>query len=216
VVGPESSTKVKCTRKSPLQVQVVQSFEASKFSNGVPEHRPDASGGHTGSMADPRAAAARATAPLRRLGAVGLALLAPVVLLVTLWPTHFLLRAKPRVNRGIEWLHARDLFDWLTWSRLEVLANVGMFMPVGLLLTFIVGARRSWAVVATCLALSAAIELVQSFMPGRVAAVLDIVANGLGALLGALTAVVIELLVRGHRARRARRASAAGAAAANP
>lgn len=140
-------------------------------------------------------------APLRRLGIAGLALIIPVVLLVTLWPAHFLLRAKPRVTRGIEWLHARDLFDWLTWTRLEVLANVGMFVPVALLVTFVLGARRWWVTVAACTALSVAVELVQAFMPGRVAAVLDVIANGLGALLGALLAVTIEALVRRRRAR---------------
>lgn len=124
-----------------------------------------------------------------------------MVLVVTLWPTHFLLRAKPRVTRGIEWLHARDLFDWLTWTRLEVLANVGMFVPIALLITFALGARRWWVTVAACTALSVAVELVQALMPGRVAAVLDVIANGLGALLGALLAVTIEALVRRRRAR---------------
>ena len=147
------------------------------------------------------AAARRAAAPLRRLGIAGLALVTPVVLVVTLWPTHFLLRAKPRVTRGIEWLHARDLFDWLTWTRLEVLANVAMFVPVALLVTFVLGARRWWVTVIACAALSVAVELVQALMPGRVAAALDIVANSLGALLGALLAVAIEALVRRSRRR---------------
>lgn len=149
-------------------------------------------------------------APLRRLGIAGLALAIPVVLLVTLWPTHFLLRAKPRVTRGIEWLHARDLFDWLTWTRLEVLANVGMFVPVALLVTFVLGARRWWVTVAACTALSVAVELVQAFMPGRIAAALDVIANGLGALLGALLAVTIEALVRRRRARLTRLVAARG------
>ena len=153
-------------------------------------------------------------APLRGLGIAGLALIIPAVLVVTLWPTHFLLRAKPRVTRGIEWLHARDLFDWLTWTRLEVLANVGMFVPVALLVTFVLGARRWWATVIACAALSVSVELVQALMPGRVAAVLDVIANSLGALLGALLAVAIEAIVR--RRRRSdqgppHRAAAAGA-----
>ena len=54
----------------------------------------------------------REMAPLRRVGALGLLLAVPVVLLMTLWPTHFLLRAKPRVVRGIEWLHAREMLEW--------------------------------------------------------------------------------------------------------
>ncbi|MDR7233177.1 VanZ family protein [Agrococcus sp. BE272] len=152
-------------------------------------------------------------APLRRLGVVGLLLGIPVVLVVTLWPTHFLLRAKPRVVRGIGWLQARDLADWLSWTRLEVLANVAMFVPLALLLVFVLGARRWWIAVALCVALSLGVEVVQHFMPGRVASVRDIVANGIGALLGALLAVVAEAVVRAVQRRGAlaeaqRRASA--------
>lgn len=142
-------------------------------------------------------------APLRRLGIVGLLLGIPVVLVVTLWPTHFLLRAKPRVVRGIEWLQARDLADWLSWTRLEVLANVAMFVPLALLLVFVLGARRWWFAVALCVALSLGVEVVQHFLPGRVASVRDIVANGIGALLGALLAVAIEAVVRSVRRRSA-------------
>ena len=147
----------------------------------------------------------REMAPLRRVGALGLLLAVPVVLLMTLWPTHFLLRAKPRVVRGIEWLHAREMLEWLYWTRLEVLANVAMLVPVALLLTFVLGARRWWLAVTLCVALSFGVELTQHFMPGRVATVQDIVANGAGALIGALLAVVVEAVARSARRRALRR-----------
>lgn len=146
----------------------------------------------------------RETAPLRRLGVVGLLVSVPVVLLVTLWPTHFLLRAKPRVVQGIEWLHARQMFEWIYWTRLEVLANVAMFVPLALLLTFVLGARRWWIAVALCVALSVGVELAQlALLPGRVASARDVVANGVGALFGVGLAAAIEGVVRSAR-RRAR------------
>lgn len=147
------------------------------------------------------ASAPSARPPLRRLGVAGLAVIAPLALLLTLWPTHLLLRAKPRVVRSIEWFHDRNLFEWIYWTRLEVLANVAMLVPIALLLTFVLGARRWWITVAVCAAASLGVEAVQFFMPGRVASVTDVVANSVGAVIGALLAVLIEAAV--VRARRA-------------
>lgn len=139
----------------------------------------------------------RASAPLRRFGVIGLLLAVPVVAIVTLWPTHWLLRAKPEVVRGIEWFHAREMFEWLYWTRLEVLTNVAMFVPLALLLVFALGARRWWIALGLCLAATVGIELVQHVMlPGRVASVKDVVANGIGAGIGVLLAVAIEAIVR--------------------
>ncbi|GEK79700.1 VanZ family protein [Agrococcus baldri] len=138
----------------------------------------------------------RTSAPLRRLGAIGLLLAIPVVAIMTLWPTHFLLRIKPRVVQGIEWFHTREMFEWLYWTRLEVLANVAMFVPLALLLVFVLGARRWWVVLGLCLAMTVGIELTQYFMPGRVASLKDIAANGMGAVIGVLLAVAVEAIVR--------------------
>lgn len=145
------------------------------------------------------AAPRRGAAPLRRVGIVGLAAAVPVIALITLWPTHFLLRIKPRVVQGIEWLHARDMFEWIYWTRLEVLANVAMFVPLALLLTFVLGARRWWLALALCLAVTVGIEATQHFMPGRVASMRDIVANGAGAAIGVALAALIEGTLRFER-----------------
>ena len=64
-----------------------------------------------------------------------------------------------------------------------VLANVLLFVPVG----FIVGlaTRRWWLGLAIGVAISAGSELVQLALPSRVASVEDVIANSLGAALGA-------------------------------
>ncbi|MCH1884312.1 VanZ family protein [Agrococcus sp. ARC_14] len=145
--------------------------------------------------------ASRSAAPLRALGVIGLLLALPVVALLTLWPSHLLLRVKPRVLSGLEWLHAREMFEWLYWTRLEVLANVAMFVPLALLLAFVLGARRWWVALGLSVAATVGIELTQHFMPGRVASVQDIVANSLGAVIGVVLAVSIEGVVRAARRR---------------
>lgn len=159
-------------------------------------------------MAEQRKSSARNAKPtLRRLGIVGLAVATPLALLITLWPTHLLLRAKPRVVRGIEWLHAQEMFEWLYWTRLEVLANVAMLVPVALLLTFVLGWRRWWIAVVACAAASVGVEVVQHFLPNRVSSAMDVVANSLGGLIGALLAVAIELAaVRARRSSKRRSA----------
>lgn len=145
-------------------------------------------------------ATADAVAPLRRAGIIGLFLLVPVVLLITLWPTHALLRLKPVVVRGLTALHDRGILEPLTWVRLEVLANVAMLVPVGLALVLAIGGRRWLLAVAACAGLSLAVELAQHAMPGRIASPLDVVANTAGALLGALLALALERWARARRA----------------
>ncbi|WP_405216952.1 VanZ family protein [Agrococcus sp. Ld7] len=146
------------------------------------------------------------SAPLRRVGAIGMLVALPVVGVLTLWPTHWLLRAKPRVVRGIEWFHSRELLQWVYWTRLEVLANVAMFVPLALLLTFLLGARRWWIALSLCVATTIGIELVQHvLLPGRVASVKDVVANTAGALIGVVLAVACEALMRASRRRSAQR-----------
>lgn len=150
---------------------------------------------------------ARRVAPLRRLGTASLLLAVPIVLVITLWPNHLFMRAKPRVVQGLEWLHSHQLFEWLYWTRLEVLANIAMLVPVALLLTFALGARRWWMAVAMCVATSAGVEAVQYFMPGRVSSGLDVIANSLGAVVGALLAVGVEAIVVRERRASARRSA---------
>lgn len=74
--------------------------------------------------------------------------------------------------------------------------NVVLFVPLGVLLTL--STRRPvWSVVA-CVVGSSTIELVQ-LLPQlhRDSSVLDVVANGLGGLLGALAAWLLSRRVRG-------------------
>lgn len=86
---------------------------------------------------------------------------------------------------------------------IEACANVAVFVPLGGLLTLVLGNR--WHGVALALVLSAGAELAQLVIPSRQPSLRDIVANVLGAAVGAALAWLLTV-------RRERAASAAAAA----
>lgn len=128
-----------------------------------------------------------------------------VVLVITLWPSPPDPGSNPLLVRLLEWAHGAGLptaFDLVT---LEVVANVAMFVPLGLLLATSARVPHTWLAVAAGLALSTAIETAQIAVPGRYPTVADVVANTGGAALGA-AAVVAGRAWRARSGRHARRA----------
>lgn len=92
----------------------------------------------------------------------------------------------------------------LDWGQTEVLANIALFVPAGLLLTVVLS--RAWAAAVLCVAASAAIELAQQhFLPSRVASLADVEHNGLGGVLGALVGWPIAHALRTSTRRSRRR-----------
>jgi glycopeptide antibiotics resistance protein len=76
--------------------------------------------------------------------------------------------------------------EWLTVDFVQTVANVLLFVPLGLLVALLLPLRLMWVVAAGGLALSVAIELAQAaFLPVRHGAELpDIIANTAGSLIG--------------------------------
>ena len=101
-------------------------------------------------------------------------------------------------------LEREDPLSWVTTSRLEFLANIGLFVPVGLFLVLLVGTRLWWLATLAGFAMTVGIELAQRSIPGRVPDERDIVANTLGTLLGVVVGIVLTLPARLRRARAAR------------
>ncbi|MGO4104499.1 VanZ family protein [Leifsonia sp. YAF41] len=95
------------------------------------------------------------------------------------------------VHSLVTWLAQSDLTAWITYELIEFAANIGLFVPLGALLLQLVGRRRWWLVLAVGFALSCGIEFVQLFLPTRVSDVRDILANTLGAGIGAALASFI-------------------------
>jgi hypothetical protein len=123
-----------------------------------------------------------------------------IVTVITLWPgppdpdgqralREFLLRA-----------HTHGLPTWITFGRIEFAANIVMFVPIGLFGALVM-VRHRWLVVPIAVAASIAIEVFQSArLAERVGTPRDVIANGLGALVGYLIAL-LALRVAGRRAR---------------
>ncbi|WP_235201539.1 VanZ family protein [Microbacterium sp. CH12i] len=87
-----------------------------------------------------------------------------------------------------------DLSFSSTYTVMEFLANIVLFIPFGILLA--VGWKRlkTWHLAALGLATSGVIEFVQLFLPTRFSTISDLIANTAGALVGCLCIRVIGWL----------------------
>jgi VanZ family protein len=97
------------------------------------------------------------------------------------------------VLRVLARLEGYDHLGWLTYPRAEYLANIGLFVPVGLFLLLLFGSRFWWAAVAAALMMTSLIETAQRSIPGRVSDDRDIAANTLGAVIGVALGLVLTL-----------------------
>jgi glycopeptide antibiotics resistance protein len=95
------------------------------------------------------------------------------------------------VLRVLARLQGYPHLGWLTYDRAEYLANVGLFVPVGLFLLLLFGTRLWWLAIAAALGMTSFIETVQRVIPGRVSDERDIAANTLGAVVGVVVGLVL-------------------------
>ena len=119
--------------------------------------------------------------------------------LIAFWPAPVDRDAHDALLAVIDWLQERGAPGWVRYSLVEFAANVVLFVPVGLFVMILAGPRGWWLAVLTGFAASCTIELGQLiFLPDRFATLSDVLANTIGATLGA---VIGLLLLRGGRAR---------------
>ncbi|MBC7591500.1 MAG: VanZ family protein [Salinibacterium sp.] len=90
--------------------------------------------------------------------------------------------------------------EWFTFRRLEFLANIALFVPFGIFLLLLFGRRRWWLAILLGVVMTVGIEFAQQFIPTRVPDTRDLVANSLGALIGA----ILGLALTASKARRIR------------
>ena len=92
----------------------------------------------------------------------------------------------------------------LSVERIEFLANIGLFVPLGVFLLLLVGTRLWWVALAAGIVLTSMIETVQKEIPGRVSDPRDVAANSIGMFLGIFLAVLLTLpaTLRRNRERR--------------
>lgn len=130
------------------------------------------------------------------LASTALALYAAFVLTVTLTPSPVDKPFRHDLERLLEELHERGLPEIVTYGFVEFASNVGLFVPLGFVAALLLARRWWWLVLLTGPLFSLAIELTQStLLPERYATASDVLANSIGALVGALLAVTLRALV---------------------
>ncbi|MBM7476511.1 VanZ family protein [Curtobacterium herbarum] len=144
---------------------------------------------------------AHATGRSRRVAGVLAVAYGVAVVLIGFWGTPVDASAQPWLDRLIGAAQRRGAPGWFDYVMIESLANVAFFVPLGLLVVLLAGARWWWAGAGAGLLVSATIETGQAlFLPARFATIDDVVANTMGAVLGAVLGVV--LLAAAARRRR--------------
>lgn len=112
------------------------------------------------------------------------------------------------VQRVLDALHRRGYAESIDYDRFEFLANIALFVPVGVFLLLLFGAGGWWLAAVASFLMTGLIESVQTQIPGRVPDERDLLANGVGALIGIAVALVLTLpaTLRRRRTRQLRRA----------
>jgi VanZ family protein len=119
---------------------------------------------------------------------------AAAVATVALWPTPVDRPVSGVLRRVLSRLHEHGVPSWFDYSFVEFSANVAMFVPLGFLLAALFNRRLTWAAVVVAGMVSAAIEIAQwALLPARYPTVNDVLANTMGAAIGALLLAVLTL-----------------------
>ncbi len=144
----------------------------------------------------------RASRFRRRMVMLMLAAYSVFVMVITLSPrmpgSGFVSRV---VDRFLQSLHARGIFEFVDFLVLEFLGNILMFVPLGVFVALLLSRRHWWVLIFIGTAFSGVIELGQMlFLPDRFPEVRDLFSNSIGFLLGAIAAVAFRLMVA-HRDR---------------
>ncbi|WP_186467011.1 VanZ family protein [Arthrobacter sp. UKPF54-2] len=141
-----------------------------------------------------------------RVASWGLTAYVAVLAAVALWPQPVDRPIGELLHRALRALHRRGIPDWVDYPLVESVSNVLLFVPLGALVAWIIGRSYWWVGAAAGLLTSCVIELAQLlFLPARVPTLADVLANTIGALLGALLVLPIMRRRRPVRNRAAAR-----------
>lgn len=123
---------------------------------------------------------------------------------IALWPNH--VDSAFDVNQTFvgQWLLDRGLTNDEAYSLIEFWSNVALYGPLGIFAMAMLPTLRWWQAVVLAIAVSGTFELLQGLLPGRTASAQDVVANTLGAAIGA-GLVVASRALRPRSAREATR-----------
>ncbi|PQZ59109.1 MULTISPECIES: VanZ family protein [unclassified Microbacterium] len=121
---------------------------------------------------------------------------ASFVLLVTMWPQPQQLEFDGIASRLLRALHNIGVPAWFGYDKLEFVANVGMFVPLGFLLGLALARQAWWVAIFLLPAFSSAIEFTQGVaLDERVSTVFDVLANTIGGYIGLLLAMMLRAMI---------------------
>jgi glycopeptide antibiotics resistance protein len=100
-------------------------------------------------------------------------------------------------TRDISWLH------WIQYNQLEALANILLYIPLGVFLEVIWPNVWTWKLCVFPILVSVLAEGAQRlFLPDRYATVNDVIFNSMGGVLGVLIAASIRRLMKNSKSER--------------
>jgi len=128
---------------------------------------------------------------------------------VTLTPSSNSDRAFSLLQVVVRELQSHSSTDFLSYDDVEFLANIALFVPMGVFVVLLFGRRMWWAGIFAGVLASCWIELAQGvWLSDRVSDPRDLVSNSLGTLLGVLVALLVTWPAA-YRLRQRTRAKAA-------
>ena len=128
---------------------------------------------------------------------------------VTLTPSSNSDRAFSLLQVVVRELQSHASTDFDTYDDVEFLANIALFVPMGVFVVLLFGRRMWWAGIFAGVLASCWIELAQGvWLSDRVSDPRDLVSNSLGTLLGVLVALLVTWPAA-YRLRQRTRAKAA-------
>ena len=119
---------------------------------------------------------------------------------LTLGPQPLDASGRGLLHQIIRYISGDNRLDWITYALVEFIANIVLFIPVGVLFVLLLGWRRWWLAVVLGIALTVSIEAAQLVIPGRVTDPRDVVSNSIGSTIG----VALVLVTTASRAKRPR------------
>ncbi len=123
--------------------------------------------------------------PSKRLAKRELLAYLAVLALIAFWPSPVDAPAAGLLARVLRKLHSWGAPPWINYDLAESVANILLFVPLGVLLVWILGRSYWWVAAPAALITSGAIEVGQFlFLPARFPTFSDVIANTAGGVLG--------------------------------
>ena len=111
--------------------------------------------------------------------------------LIAFWPSPVDRLVSGQLASMLNFLHSHGIPRWLNYNFVEASANIGLFIPVGLVAALAFPSKRWWQIGAFGMLVSCCIELGQLlFLHDRFASPSDVMTNTSGAVIGAVVAIL--------------------------